>query len=67
MGDDPDGYFLPCDFVLILGQCIMDESNLTGESIPVSKVPIASYNQTEFNPDEEIQRKHALFSGSKML
>lgn len=31
---------LPCDAVLISGKVVVDESMLTGESIPVSKVPI---------------------------
>jgi magnesium-transporting ATPase (P-type) len=33
---------LPCDAVLICGKVVMDESMLTGESVPVSKVPLDS-------------------------
>jgi cation-transporting P-type ATPase 13A2 len=35
-----EGSSMPCDAVLISGRAVMDESMLTGESIPVTKVPI---------------------------
>jgi len=35
-----EGFFMPCDAVLISGRAVMDESMLTGESIPVTKTPI---------------------------
>ncbi|KIW47204.1 hypothetical protein, variant [Exophiala oligosperma] len=37
---DPSLSQIPCDSLLLAGDCIINESMLTGESIPVSKVPI---------------------------
>ena len=33
----PDGCVMSCDAVLISGSCIVNESVLTGESVPVTK------------------------------
>lgn len=33
----PEGIVLPCDLILISGSCIVNESMLTGESVPVFK------------------------------
>ena len=33
----PEGAFMPCDLVLMEGSCVVNESMLTGESIPVIK------------------------------
>ena len=32
------GYMMECDAVLIEGTCVVNESMLTGESIPITKV-----------------------------
>ena len=35
-----EGSVLPCDSVLVSGRVVVDESMLTGESIPVAKVTV---------------------------
>ena len=32
------GYMMECDAVLVDGTCVVNESMLTGESIPITKV-----------------------------
>ena len=35
------GVMVECDAVLVEGTCVVDESMLTGESIPITKVRLA--------------------------
>ncbi|KAJ2093025.1 hypothetical protein IW138_000739 [Coemansia sp. RSA 986] len=62
---------LPCDAVLLEGECIVNESMLTGESIPVAKVPVdpsvfgkMRLASSTFGSDIA---KHVLFSGTKLV
>lgn len=36
-----DNWTVPCDCILINGSCIINESMLTGESIPIVKTPLS--------------------------
>ncbi|CAH8619917.1 unnamed protein product [Heterobilharzia americana] len=34
------GCLMQCDAVLLMGNCIVNESSLTGESVPITKIPL---------------------------
>ena len=68
---DPAMTQLPCDSLLLAGDCIINESMLTGESVPVSKVPatddaleLLDLGATSIHPNVN---KHFLFSGTKII
>uniref|UniRef100_A0A8C8BRQ2 Cation-transporting ATPase n=1 Tax=Otus sunia TaxID=257818 RepID=A0A8C8BRQ2_9STRI len=60
---------LPCDAILISGQCIVNESMLTGESIPVTKTHLPQADN--FKPWRmhcaEDYKKHVLFCGTEVM
>lgn len=43
---------MPCDVILLNGSCVMNESMLTGESIPIIKSSLP-YNNNKYNPNED--------------
>ncbi|KAI4490957.1 hypothetical protein M0802_010631 [Mischocyttarus mexicanus] len=53
-----------CDAVLLTGQCIINESMLTGESVPVTKTPLPS-NQVPY--DSQQCSHHTLYSGTTII
>lgn len=60
-----DDQTLPCDVILLNGSCIMNESMLTGESVPILKNALP-YHNFKFNPFED-NKNSLLFSGTLCL
>ena len=70
---------MQCDAILLNGNTIVNESMLTGESVPVTKIPIANTRSTSVNvtssdgPPVETKlnikehSKHILFAGTQVI
>lgn len=68
---DPNLGQFPCDSLLLSGDCIVNESMLTGESVPVSKTPAVDetldlliLSASTIHADVA---RHMLFSGTKII
>ncbi|OMJ16155.1 putative cation-transporting ATPase [Smittium culicis] len=68
---DPKMTTIPCDAVVLEGNCITNESMLTGESVPVAKTP--AYHDTFdkidlADPTFSVEvSKHVIFSGTNLI
>lgn len=66
---DPSLSIIPCDALLINGECVVNESMLTGESVPVSKIlatrDTVSYLSENFT--HPVLAKSFLYNGTKLL
>jgi cation-transporting P-type ATPase 13A2 len=60
----PDQTVIPCDIILLKGVAVMNESMLTGESIPAIKNPIPPTNQQY---DRVRDAKYTLYGGTKVV
>lgn len=66
---DPSLTFLPCDALLINGECVVNESMLTGESVPVTK-SVASSETVQYLVESfthSVLARSYLYSGTKLL
>ncbi|KAL8874537.1 MAG: hypothetical protein Q9174_000124 [Haloplaca sp. 1 TL-2023] len=68
---DPSLTQLPCDSLLLAGDCIVNESMLTGESVPVSKAPASNESLRVLDlgssPIHPEVAKNFLFGGTKII
>ncbi|EPX71920.1 P-type ATPase P5 type [Schizosaccharomyces octosporus yFS286] len=68
---DPELTVFPADALLLSGDCIVNESMLTGESIPVSKIPATNQGMKDLFAFSRIippsLSKHFLFGGTKII
>ncbi|KAL4494291.1 hypothetical protein ABPG73_018810 [Tetrahymena malaccensis] len=61
----PDGQILPCDVILLNGSSVMNESMLTGESIPIIKSALP-FSNSKYHPNED-GKQSTLFAGTKCI
>uniref|UniRef100_A0A8C2UV11 Polyamine-transporting ATPase 13A2 n=1 Tax=Chinchilla lanigera TaxID=34839 RepID=A0A8C2UV11_CHILA len=59
-----EGGLMPCDAALVAGECMVNESCLTGESVPVLKTALPE-GPRPYCP--EVHRRHTLFCGTLIL
>nr|XP_056706230.1 polyamine-transporting ATPase 13A3 [Euleptes europaea] len=67
-----NGMIMPCDAVLVSGTCIVNESMLTGESVPVTKTNLPNPSEDPKALEAEAyspegHRRHTLFCGTTVI
>ncbi|TRY64847.1 hypothetical protein DNTS_028716 [Danionella cerebrum] len=68
-----NGTIMPCDAVLICGTCIVNESMLTGESVPVTKTDLPNPQRDRKCEDGDVtysteeHKRHTLFCGTNVI
>ncbi|KAK2962385.1 ion-transporting P-type ATPase [Blattamonas nauphoetae] len=62
-----NGLTVPCDIVLLSGQCIVNETMLTGESIPIIKTALPYSTDPGELLDIDADKTHILFGGTKII
>ncbi|XP_076022401.1 polyamine-transporting ATPase 13A2 isoform X2 [Genypterus blacodes] len=60
----PEGLQLPCDAALLSGECLANESMLTGECVPVLKTPLPT-GKERYSSDT--QHRHTLYCGTQVI
>ncbi|XP_069598015.1 polyamine-transporting ATPase 13A2 isoform X3 [Ranitomeya imitator] len=64
----PGALLMPCDAALLSGECMVNESMLTGESVPEMKTPLPDGPSTADTPySSDAHRRHTLFCGTQIL
>uniref|UniRef100_A0A3Q3RG26 Polyamine-transporting ATPase 13A3 n=1 Tax=Mastacembelus armatus TaxID=205130 RepID=A0A3Q3RG26_9TELE len=68
-----NGTIMPCDAVLVTGTCIVNESMLTGESVPVTKTNLPNLMPGDIKEEAncayntEEHKRHTLFCGTNVI
>ncbi|KAG6903012.1 hypothetical protein C0995_007445 [Termitomyces sp. Mi166 len=57
----------PADFFLVSGDAIVNESMLTGESVPVSKIPMKDEDLLRWQSSKDESSKCMLYGGTKVV
>uniref|UniRef100_A0A8C6XP75 ATPase cation transporting 13A2 n=1 Tax=Naja naja TaxID=35670 RepID=A0A8C6XP75_NAJNA len=64
----PEGMLVPCDAALLNGECVVNESLLTGESTPVLKTPLPKGpEEANTTYSSEDHKRHTLFCGTQVI
>ena len=58
---------VPADLFLLSGDAIVNESMLTGESVPVSKIPVKDDDLAKWRENKEENSKAFLYSGTRIV
>jgi magnesium-transporting ATPase (P-type) len=58
---------VPSDLFLLSGDAIVNESMLTGESVPVSKIPVKDEDLVKWKDGGEENSKSFLYGGTKVV
>ncbi|CAD6215942.1 GSCOCG00004244001-RA-CDS [Cotesia congregata] len=58
---------VPCDILLLRGQCVIDESMLTGESVPQMKESVEDIDSNQELDMSRQHKIHILFGGTKVV
>ncbi len=71
IGRSQNDALVPCDLLLLRGPCIVDESMLTGESVPQMKealenVAVVDGEEKYFSEEEGGGKLHVLYGGTKV-
>ena len=62
-----EGTLMTCDALLVEGTCVVNESMLTGESLPLSKTVVDRHELGDVSAEEGPRRVETLFAGTRVL
>ena len=62
-----NGIELPCDVVLLNGSCIVNESSLTGESVPTVKTAIDDSIPLDECYNSNFYKQHTMYNGTEVI